>query len=76
MLTRKCTTTCAVPYLCIIACPLNDRLDQGEMVEEPIAERLTDLDEPSQIVLGDEGEDAKRLARRGRDATRRKTGSK
>jgi len=28
MLPRKCLTSCEVPYLCLIACPLNDRLEQ------------------------------------------------
>jgi len=28
MLARKCLTSCEVPYLCLIACPLNDRLEQ------------------------------------------------
>lgn len=28
MLPPKCLTSCAVPYLCMIACPLNRRLEQ------------------------------------------------
>lgn len=28
MLPPKCLTSCAVPYLCMIACPLNKRLEQ------------------------------------------------
>lgn len=30
MLPKKCLTSCDVPYLCMIACPLNNRLEEIE----------------------------------------------
>jgi hypothetical protein len=56
MLPRKCLTSCEVPYLCAIACPLNERLDEfahkpGINDDVPI-----DANEPLSIVIADEKE--------------------
>ena len=52
-LPRKCLDSCEVPYLCAIACPLNDRLDEFM----PQANQLSDVaiaeDEPLSIQVDD-----------------------
>lgn len=53
MLPRKCLTSCEVPYLCAIACPLNEHLDEfapkpGINDDVPI-----DTNEPLSIVIAD-----------------------
>lgn len=54
MLPRKCLTSCEVPYLCAIACPLNNRLDAPEFTLEPVNDEEWDTDEPLSIVVADE----------------------
>lgn len=54
MLPRKCLTSCEVPYLCAIACPLNDRLDALEFAPEPVNDEDLDADEALTIVVADQ----------------------
>ena len=55
MLPRNCYTSCAVPYLCVIACPLSERWDQfvpkPESLDEPI-----DPNAPLEILVSGDAE--------------------
>lgn len=54
MLPRKCLTECEVPYLCLMACPLNDRLDRLVLSPKTVEHLDLDPDEPYLIVIADE----------------------
>lgn len=40
MLPLKCLTSCEVPYLCMIACPLNSQSEQPAAQANPADDRL------------------------------------
>lgn len=48
-LPRNCLSLCAVPYLCVIACPLNVRLEQISVTPE--ADASSEPDEPLQVLI-------------------------
>jgi hypothetical protein len=56
MLPRKCLTSCEVPYLCSIACPLNERLDELVPKPKPIVNLPIEENEPLNIVIANDQE--------------------
>ncbi|CAG0945507.1 hypothetical protein ANRL1_02390 [Anaerolineae bacterium] len=58
MLPRKCLTSCEVPYLCAIACPLNERLDEFAPKPSRFDDVPIDENAPFDIVITDEQESA------------------
>ena len=54
ILPRKCLTACEVPYLCIIACPLNERLDDFASQPANADDVPAEIDEPMGVVIADE----------------------
>jgi hypothetical protein len=55
MLPQKCLTSCAVPYLCLIACPLNRRLEQLTSSIDRADDALPASDESLSVeIVGEE----------------------
>lgn len=54
MLPQKCLTSCAVPYLCMIACPLNKRLEQLATQIDRADDGLPDSEESWSVEIIDE----------------------
>ncbi len=53
MLPRKCLTSCEVQYLCAIACPLNERLDQLAISPGDNGDVKIDPSEPLEVEFVD-----------------------
>lgn len=49
MLPKKCLTACEVPYLCAIACPLNNQLEDIELA----GASLIDANEPLDVEIAE-----------------------
>lgn len=50
-LPRKCLDSCEVPYLCAMACPLNDRLEEFITQANPLNDVTIAEDEPLAIQI-------------------------
>lgn len=53
MIPRKCLDECGVPYLCLIACPFNDRLERLALRYGSVEALDLDPDEPLGVEIKD-----------------------
>jgi hypothetical protein len=54
ILPRKCLTSCEVPYLCVIACPLNERLEDFAPQPTNADDVPSEIDAAMDVIIVDE----------------------